>query len=134
MATYRTIAGTETDPEAPITSALMKALADNPTAIAEGEVGAPRNLDASLSTTVTSAGINWVNARIAGSAVGAVGTYAFLLDAATAGPVTAGTVRPGANMRYSGTANNLGGTPAGSWMAMGTIAAVNQATLFLRVS
>lgn len=41
MATYRSIAATETDPQAPITSALMKALDANPTAIAEGAAGAP---------------------------------------------------------------------------------------------
>lgn len=44
MATYRSIAPTETDPQAPITSALMKALEANPTAIAEGAAGAPRLL------------------------------------------------------------------------------------------
>lgn len=134
MATWRTIAATETDPEAPITSALMKALADNPRAIAEGASGADKILDAALSTSVTTAGIDWVRNRTAGVSVGTVGTYAFLLDAATAGPVTAGTTRPGANLRYSGTANNLGGTPSGTWLAMGTINAVNQATLFLRIS
>lgn len=42
MATYRAIAATETDPEAPITSALMKALDGNATAIAEGAAGAPK--------------------------------------------------------------------------------------------
>lgn len=40
--TYRSIAASETDPQAPVTSALMKALADNPTAIAEGAAGAPK--------------------------------------------------------------------------------------------
>jgi hypothetical protein len=42
MATYRDIASTETDPQAPLTSALMKALDDNPTAIAEGALNAPK--------------------------------------------------------------------------------------------
>lgn len=42
MATYRTIATSETNPQAPVTSALMKALDANPTAIAEGASGAPR--------------------------------------------------------------------------------------------
>ncbi len=41
MATYRSIAATETDPQAPVTAALMKALDANPTAIAEGAPGAP---------------------------------------------------------------------------------------------
>lgn len=42
MATYRAIAGTETDPGAPLVSALLKALDGNATAIAEGAAGAPR--------------------------------------------------------------------------------------------
>ena len=45
MATYRAIASTETDPEAPLSSALIKALALNPTAIAEGATGAPYAAD-----------------------------------------------------------------------------------------
>lgn len=40
--TYRAIAGTETDPDAALLSMLMKALAANPIAIAEGAPGAPR--------------------------------------------------------------------------------------------
>lgn len=42
MATHRTIAATETDPLAPIVSALMKALEMNPRAMFEGATGAPR--------------------------------------------------------------------------------------------
>lgn len=41
MTTYRTIASSETQPKAPVTSELMVALANNPTAIAEGSSGAP---------------------------------------------------------------------------------------------
>lgn len=42
MATHRTIASTETDPEAPETAQLFKALANNPIAMFEGASGAPR--------------------------------------------------------------------------------------------
>lgn len=42
MADYTTITDAQVDPEAPITSELMSALRDNPTAIAEGASGAPR--------------------------------------------------------------------------------------------
>lgn len=42
MATYRAIASTETDPNSPVTSTLMVALAENPLAIAEGASGAPK--------------------------------------------------------------------------------------------
>lgn len=41
MATYRDIATTEHDPQAPITAALMKALDANVDAVAEGATGAP---------------------------------------------------------------------------------------------
>lgn len=43
MTTYRVIAATETDPDSPVTSTLVIALADNPTSIAEGAVTAPPN-------------------------------------------------------------------------------------------
>lgn len=42
MPTYRSIASTETDPEAPLTSALAKAWADNVEAIREGDPTAPK--------------------------------------------------------------------------------------------
>ena len=48
MTTYRAIAASETDPDAPLVAALMKAVADNPTAITEGAVGAPRVLIGAL--------------------------------------------------------------------------------------
>lgn len=41
MATYRTIAASEVDPDSPVTATLMQALTDNPTAIAEGATDAP---------------------------------------------------------------------------------------------
>ena len=44
MTTYRAIASTETDPEAPITSTLMKALQQNVLAITEADASAPSTL------------------------------------------------------------------------------------------
>lgn len=41
MATYRSISGSEVDADSPVTQTLMEALADNPTAIAEGATDAP---------------------------------------------------------------------------------------------
>jgi hypothetical protein len=43
MATYRAIAASETDADSPVTATLMTALADNPTAIAEGAANSPVN-------------------------------------------------------------------------------------------
>ena len=48
MTTFRTIASTETDPQAPVTSALMKALEGNTLAIAEGDATAPRVMPAAM--------------------------------------------------------------------------------------
>lgn len=42
MADWTTIADSQVDPKAPVTSELMAALRDNPIAIAEGATGAPR--------------------------------------------------------------------------------------------
>jgi hypothetical protein len=42
MASYITITDAETDPEAPLTSELAKKWRDNPLAIAEGAIGAPK--------------------------------------------------------------------------------------------
>jgi len=43
MTTYRSIATTETDADSPVTATLIGALANNPTAIAEGSTDAPIN-------------------------------------------------------------------------------------------
>ena len=48
MADWTTIADTQVDPNAPVTSELMTALRDNPIAIAEGAVGAPMISTAAL--------------------------------------------------------------------------------------
>lgn len=48
MATYDEILDTQLDPDAPITSSLGYQLRDNPIAIAEGAVGAPRVLGRAL--------------------------------------------------------------------------------------
>lgn len=54
MATYRSIAATETDANSPVTTTLMVALAENPVAIAEGASGAPRVSPAAQGVTVIS--------------------------------------------------------------------------------
>jgi hypothetical protein len=89
---------------------------------------------------------------------GAVGTYAYLASASNAS-ITAGSDYAGSGLRYSGfqsntysasesgcppsisvsggAANGSGGTPSGTWRAMGTVSAGSAnatATLFLRVS
>lgn len=153
MATYRSIATTETDPQAPITSSLMKALDANTTSAFEGDstaVAAGVTLkDTALDTgAATAAGIAWVGLRSAGLATGAVGSYAFLNNQATPASTTniaAGTAVAGSGLTYSNASgNNVGGAPAGTWKSMGwhqtgpvgTIPLISAArtTLFLRIA
>ena len=54
MADWTTITETATDPDAPVTSSLLKALRDNPSAIAEGASGAPRIVRSALKTATGS--------------------------------------------------------------------------------
>lgn len=57
MASYRDIASTEVDANSPITATLMAALANNPLAIAEGAIGAPRVAFSTFSDANTSSDI-----------------------------------------------------------------------------
>jgi hypothetical protein len=121
----------------------MQALRDNPIAIANGNAGAPRIQTAAIQdSAVTTAKLasgermNTTNVlgQTAGASVGAIGTYAFMRGSGVGPGITAGTTYAGSFLRYSGTAENVGATPAGTWRAMGTTTAENEATLFLRVS
>ena len=148
MTAYTTIPDSELAPDAPARSINAIQLRDNPIAITEGASGAPRNVDASLDTTATTAGRDWVLARTALAAVGTVGTYAFLLPSiSNGGIVAAGATRAGSTLRYANsnsfydgtTHQHVGGTPSGTWRCMGVVtdaepsAGVNGgASLFLR--
>jgi hypothetical protein len=129
-------------------------LAGNPIAIVLGKAGAPRVVDAALSTTATNTGRDWVLARNALSAAGAVGTYAFLgetTDAVTRnfGDTVAGSALRPAGIRadepFTVSAPVTGAlhsadptfTPTGTWRCMGSArgaTGVYGATLWLRIS
>lgn len=134
MATYRTIAASEVDADSPVTATLMEALAENPTAIAEGASGAPPIEDAALDTTATTDGETWVQDRIALSDQGDVGTYA--LAKYTAVPnLSAGSTTAGVNIDYSNAAGSGGGgVPSGTWRNMGGPLVTNDVSLFLRIA
>ena len=132
MVDWTTIADSQVDPNAPLTSELMTALRDNPTALAEGSVGAPRIVDAALDTgAATTAGTNWVALRAAGVAAGAIGSYGFFLNvnystsANTDTIKEPGSLEAGSNLRYSGADTDSfpqwAATPApsGTWRLMG---------------
>lgn len=137
MATYRSIATTETDPEAPLTSQLVKALEANPRAIAEGAPGAPRIEFPAMSTSFSSAG--------------QIGSMAMLgAESAILGSASPGDVVSGALLRYAGVSTDsvgatqvviTGSAPAGNWRCMGLLApfagasgGTTNATMFIRIS
>lgn len=59
MADWTTIADTQVDPKAPVTSELMTALRDNPIAIAEGRANAPKVRTSFRNGSVTASG-SWL--------------------------------------------------------------------------
>lgn len=111
----------------------------------------------SAGTGISVSGTTAVTVNVV-TTLGAVGTYAYLASSTNAS-FTAGTTYAGSGLRYSGFQNNgytsiisgdpasvsttggpeapQGGTPSGTWQAMGTVAAGDKnrtATLFIRVS
>lgn len=68
---YTTIASTDTDVDSPITVALMTALANNPTAIANGDTGAPKIKEAAMDAAS-------VNSAALKTSAGAVSTTGIL--------------------------------------------------------
>lgn len=95
MADWTTIADSQVDPNAPVTSELMSALRDNPVAIAEGASGAPK--------------INPIAAFAHGGNVGGVGTYVAAWNTTTTNIDGNGTIA-GSNLRYRSTGSGAGNT------------------------
>jgi hypothetical protein len=83
------------------------------------------------SVTAAKLSADAVQSRTAEIAVGAVGSYAFLLN--TGSGLFPGDVIVGGVLRYSGTGNEIGSAPPGNWRCMGRVDS-SQATLFLRIS
>lgn len=145
MATWTNIDDTFLEPGKPVRSVDGLALRDNPIAIAEGVAGAPRvqntafdNLTIGAEKLQTgTAERDWVLARTAAAAVGAVGTYGLFELQASVG-VVEGQTTAGNSLRYSAAAGSGGGGgPSGTWRAMGrtgTVGPSERTTVFLRVS
>lgn len=141
MATWTTIADSTLEPGKPIRSVDGLALRDNPIAITEGAVGAPKIqtaaiTDANVTAVKLATGTNerdWVLARTAGAAVGAVGTYALAKRTTATGNIAGDTVA-GSNLQYADTAGNVPvGALSGTWRCMGYSLA-GDPTLWLRIS
>jgi hypothetical protein len=148
MATWTTIPDSSLEPGKPIRAIDGLALRDNAIAIAEGQPGAPKIVDAALSTTATNTGRDWVLARTALADAGAVGTYAWLVTT-TAQTISAGSTYAGSALRYhalrwlsadissSNTYGTAGANPSGTWRAMGTqstSSAGGVGCVFMRIS
>lgn len=88
-------------------------------------------------TLPTSAAVkDYVDSAVASAtpSVGAVGSYAFLLNPSPAN-ITPGNTYAGSSLRYSNAAGASAGTPSGTWQAMGGHGGVvTGVTLYLRVS
>jgi len=124
--------------------ATITALRDNPIAIAEGAVGAPRVVDGALDTTATAAGDAWVVARssgiagvIAGYSVGGIGTYAMLRNnGSTRSP---GGTQTGSFLNYSSAAGDTVTTViSGTWRcmgyALGNASSSQETSIWLRIA
>ncbi len=142
MADYVPITSGQTDPGAPITSALMKALEENPRAIAEGAPGAPR-IDGIAAMTHQGLG-------------NSVGTYVFArrtdnADTGFQGGVPGSLLRPTSaawsvttGTSPEGTSFNNGPALDGTWRCMGQYDGISTsgggfltiagATLWLRIA
>ena len=90
MTTYRSIDPDELDHKSPVTEPLMVALADNPTAIAEGAAGAPRIRAGALDTSEATASV----------AVGTPPTVAYVTLGPYAFTPAIGTVPAGWTVGY----------------------------------
>lgn len=162
-----TVTGSETLTNKTITSPTLTSPAlgtpssgvlTNCTGTAAGLTAGNVTTNANLTGDITSVGnattitTNTVLSKIAGASLGANGTYAWLGETTTS-DTAAGATRAGSNLRYAGYSANVshtndstaigtgagnGGTPAGTWRAMGRSygsgATRYGATLWLRIS
>lgn len=105
MADWTDIPNASIEPDAPVRSIDGLAFRDNPIAIAEGAPGAPRVQAAGLGTGNNER--DWVLARTAGGAAGAVGTYAFAWRDSTATPPAFGGTLAGSGLRPAGLSGEI---------------------------
>ena len=143
MATWTTLPDASLEPGKPIRSIDGLALRDNPVAITEGAVGAPKIQTAALITGEQMTTANVLNAT-AGASVGAVGTYDFLRYVIPASAtVNPGDTIAGSSLNYAGefgTGASIGGSASGTWRLMGymqntsTDNTISRSSVFLRIS
>jgi hypothetical protein len=134
MATWTTLPDASLEPGKPIRSIDGLALRDNPIAISEGAVGAPKIQTAALITGEQMTTANVLNAT-AGASVGAVGTYAFA--GLNSGSIATGDTVAGSSLQFANVNPTISGALSGTWRCMGFTQSFNLAsriTLWLRIS
>ena len=115
MATYRSIAASETDADSPVTATLMEALAENPTAIAEGASGAPRvSPKATGYTAFSGSAIGTVTLSNVSAYDGAAIEVKYINTAAGTAGMTISVSDDGVTFGSTVTIANIGGTAHGS--------------------
>lgn len=145
MTTYVAIPNGDIDQDSPGTQPLFTALRDNPIAITEGAAGAPRNTDASLSTTATTTGRDWISNRLALFGGQNVGSCAFAATNNSTTTVAFGATTAGSTLQPAGfvesNLNVSGSALSGTWLCLGykpprvvNNAAFHEATLFMRIA
>lgn len=139
MTTWTTIPDSNLDVDKPVRSIDALALRDNPAAIAEGAAGAPRVKDAALSTSVTTAGTDWVRNRTAAAVSNTVGTYCFASPSTTGKNYAPGTILAGSSLKpHNAKGSAYFASLSGTWRCMGfvpTQSSPNQyRTLWLRIA
>ena len=125
-------------PGRPILGSTGVALRDNMIAIAEGAAGAPRIEDAALDTTVTTAGQDWVAARMVARTHGGVGTLVTALRGAGSGNVAFGATIAGSSISPCSLGGDVGGSLVGTWWCLGIIpsspSGMSRAALWQRIA
>lgn len=110
---------------------------DLATAIAAGDPGAPRVVDAALDSTATSDGATWVGNRYGLIAAGAVGSLVFAVRA-TGGTSAFGTTIAGSYLTPVNSAGTASGyTMTGTWRTLGWAASGGGeagSTLWMRIA
>jgi hypothetical protein len=147
MATWTTLPDASLEPGKPIRSIDGLALRDNPIAISEGAVGAPKIqtngiTDSAVTTAKLASNEQMTTANVlnatAGAAAGAVGTYALAVLVSGSGTVSFGSTTLGSNLRPSSSnASPAGSALSGTWRCMGVAAVAADptgVTLWLRIS
>ena len=150
MAAFTTLLNALFLPGKPITGITGSSLRDNLLAAFEGDATAIAAgvvlRDAALGLTPTTAGRDWIFARMALlAAAGGVGTLAFLSNTTTSAVIwPPGQVIAGSGLRYAGGSGASGTAPGGTWMSLGShetgatgtipLGDGRRSTLFIRIS